>query len=180
MNYRRENMKITGNKYIVGIAIHLLIVLSIIRIYFVYENIGQVISYSSVIILLIAAAAIDVQQKIIPNVLVVSGSLVGIIIAFINTNMTLINALMTVFLIGGLLWIVSILSKGAIGMGDVKLVACIGIFLGLQKTLTVLCVALLLSGIVAVVLIVLRYANGKKEIPFAPFVLAAAMITILF
>ncbi len=167
------------HRTIIIITIHAVTVISVMRIYYKYENIVQVVSYSMVIILLSIAAVVDIKWKIIPNHLILVGSFLGSIMLFINTHITGINIIITIVLLGGLLWMISVFSKGALGMGDVKLVACIGIFLGLQKTLTVICMALVLSGIIAVFLLVFRYADKKKEMPFAPFILVATMITIL-
>ena len=70
--------------------------------------------------------------------------------------------------------------KDALGGGDIKLVACMGVFLGWKKLL----LAILVSSFVAsIVLVVLRRINGYekgKEYPFGPFLTSGFAFSLFF
>ncbi len=66
------------------------------------------------------------------------------------------------------------------GMGDVKLAAGIGAFLGWRGTLVCLFLAFLLGAMVAILLLLTRVKRRKDRIPFAPFLVAAALISLFW
>ncbi len=72
--------------------------------------------------------------------------------------------------------VVSWLSGQGLGYGDSVLVLGCGLSLGFWPCMETLFFAFFLSGLWAVILLVLRKAGRKKEIPFVPFLLAGALI----
>ena len=75
--------------------------------------------------------------------------------------------------IGGIIFLISKLTKGGIGIGDSYLIAVTGIFLGLEMNITLLMYALFLSSLYSVLLFFRKKFYRKKKIPFAPFLLLA-------
>jgi leader peptidase (prepilin peptidase)/N-methyltransferase len=66
------------------------------------------------------------------------------------------------------------------GMGDVKLMAPIGLFLGWKLCLTALFIGVVSAGLVSLFLILTKLRKGKDTIPFGPFLVAGAFITVLW
>ncbi|HZK85498.1 MAG TPA: A24 family peptidase, partial [Desulfosporosinus sp.] len=66
------------------------------------------------------------------------------------------------------------------GMGDVKLFAPIGLFLGWRMTLLALFLSVILGGMLSLLLIVLGKANRKSMIPFGPFIVTGVFITVMW
>lgn len=66
---------------------------------------------------------------------------------------------------------ISILTKGAMGLGDVWLLLALALVLDLQEFLMVVFSALMLCALWGAVMLVIFRRNGKSEIPFAPFLL---------
>ena len=64
----------------------------------------------------------------------------------------------------------AILTRGGMGMGDVKLAFFTGFALGLTFGVNALLLTAIGGGIIAVVLIVLRLRNRHDPIPYAPFI----------
>ncbi|MEX2008162.1 MAG: prepilin peptidase [Candidatus Spechtbacterales bacterium] len=62
------------------------------------------------------------------------------------------------------------------GLGDVKLVVFIGLFVGLPEVATALFVAFVSGAIIGVVLIVAKRKRLKSRIPFGPFLVVASML----
>lgn len=92
------------------------------------------------------------------------------------------TALVGMGIAGGMMWCVRFVSslamgREAMGFGDVVLMAMLGAFLGWQP-----CVALFfIAPFIGIVLgVVLMICTGDSEIPYGPFLCAAAVITMIF
>ncbi len=68
--------------------------------------------------------------------------------------------------------LISLITRGKIGIGDALLIIAIGIGCGFYMTLEIWMTALLLSAVFGIVMLALKKATGKTEIPFVPFLLA--------
>lgn len=84
-------------------------------------------------------------------------------------------------LIPGLMaMLLSVLTKGGMGMGDAVLLMAVGVYLGLWDGLAVLMLGLLLSSLTAIILLVLRKAHLKTELPFVPFYFGGIVVWEVF
>lgn len=63
-----------------------------------------------------------------------------------------------------------------IGLGDVKLMAACSLFYGIQGTPSIVIVSMLLVSLVGIGMVIKDRRNLKAELPFAPFVAAAAIL----
>jgi prepilin signal peptidase PulO-like enzyme (type II secretory pathway) len=82
---------------------------------------------------------------------------------------------------GGMIWAVRIgarlaLGKEAMGFGDVTLLAMIGTFLGWQACLFIFFLSPFAALVIALAQMI---ATGRRDIPYGPYLCAAAMIVIL-
>jgi len=144
--------------------------------------------------LLIGVFFIDLEHQIIPNGLVIVGMIGGIILFFYNLFRPFIiysdtswwnpllgmvsgsGFLLTVAFIGSLLY----KNEEVMGMGDVKLFAPIGLFLGWRMTLLALFISVVLGGMTSLLLIVLGKATRKSAIPFGPFIVIGVFVTLMW
>jgi leader peptidase (prepilin peptidase)/N-methyltransferase len=69
---------------------------------------------------------------------------------------------------------------GGMGLGDVTLATLIGVATGFPLVLVALLLGILVGGLVAVSMLLLRLRKGKEAIPFGPFLAAATMVTLLW
>ena len=79
------------------------------------------------------------------------------------------------------LLIPALLTRGAIGMGDVKLAILLGLFTGYhgwETTVAALAGGFLLAGAVGVLLLALRRITRHDHLPFGPFMIAGAWFAI--
>ena len=74
---------------------------------------------------------------------------------------------------GALLWLLSRVSKGAIGSGDGACLITLAVWVPLWDLLGILLIALLLAGIGGSIWVIVRKKNFRSELPFLPFLLAA-------
>lgn len=69
--------------------------------------------------------------------------------------------------------------KNGIGFGDIKLYSVIGIFLGIQGTVTVVFISFLVSFVASLFLLISKRKNKKDQIAFAPFILAGTILSVI-
>ncbi len=125
--------------------------------------------------------AIDSMHKIIPNVLSYSLTIIGIIFSlFPSTDVGVKSALMgggggfVIFLIIGVA-VSAALKREALGGGDIKLIAAIGVFLGVIGNVMVI----FISSFIALFVMLISQHNVKEEFPFGPFLILGAFLYIL-
>ena len=75
--------------------------------------------------------------------------------------------------------LVSRLTRGAIGIGDALITGVIGLYLGFYQTLAVIIYALFISGIVSLVLFIMKKVSRQTPLPFAPFLTAGFLVSVL-
>lgn len=76
--------------------------------------------------------------------------------------------------------IISIISGGALGFGDVKLSIGIGLFFNFPKYLRFLIFTYGIGALVALFLMILKVKGKKDKIAFGPFMAIGAILSILF
>ena len=140
---------------------------------------------------LIAISFIDLEFTIIPNKIVYLGLPVGLLLAISaailqrNANLILSRVLGAVIGAGITILIAivgsAVFRKEAMGGGDVKLMAMIGIYLGWWPHIPItLIAASLLGSIVGVSLILVRRKEMESAIPFGPFLAIGALLSLLY
>ena len=134
-------------------------------------------------VILILSAYYDFKKRIVPDFLTYPGIILGLTFIFIlkkNFWWYYLSAGIGGFILVLLIAIIGKLfsKKEGIGGGDIKLIAIIGLFLGIQGLLLVFILSSI-SGIAATYLI---YKNFSKPIPYAFYLSISAIIiyTILF
>ena len=78
----------------------------------------------------------------------------------------------------GSLLIISLLTRGGIGMGDVKLFCGSGFALGLYGVFYTLFLSLLCSALTGIGLLLTKRGTAKRQLPFGPFVLVGLGLAI--
>ena len=80
---------------------------------------------------------------------------------------------------GGVLFLIAIIVKSALGMGDVKMFFVLGLLYGLTDTYGILLFSVIIMGIVSVALLIAKKVTTKTAIPMAPFVVFGFLLSIL-
>lgn len=78
-----------------------------------------------------------------------------------------------------LLLIIAIVSKGAMGGGDIKLFFVVGLALGIRGVFATFMIATLLGAICGIILMIMGYSK-RKPIPFGPFIGIGAIVSLLY
>ena len=105
----------------------------------------------------------------------------AIIIGVTQSNFSITDFLLGGLVGGGILGIlVGISDERLMGAGDIKIGLAFGFLLGMQKSLLFLFLSFIIGAVVGLVLIIMNRKKMKSEIAFAPFLITAAIISILW
>ncbi len=133
---------------------------------------------------LIVLFAIDLEHHILPNVITVPGILVGFAFSFVSEPGWLAS-LIGIIMGGGVLWAVAegyywLRHEEGLGMGDVKMLAMIGAFVGWKLTLVALMLGSLSGSVIGMYLVATERGTLKYALPFGTFLAigAAAAATV--
>ncbi len=136
----------------------------------------------------VALAAIDIDTKRLPDVLTLPSYLV--VLALLVLPAIAYDAWSSYFeavggagVLFGFYYLLAFIKPGAMGFGDVKLAGVLGLVLGwLGWGVLILggFLGFLLGGVLGVALMVAGRAGRRSKIPFGPFMLAGALIAVLW
>ncbi len=143
---------------------------------------------------LIVISFIDLDVRIVPDVISLPGIVVGLFFSIIGRYLisdplelvpTPVSALIGVVGGGGFLLAVAWLYErftGVEGMGggDVKLLAMIGAFLGWPSIPLTLFFSSLGGSVIGLILMLRKGVDGKYALPFAPFLCLGALLHLFF
>lgn len=72
-----------------------------------------------------------------------------------------------------------LVSSGSLGFGDIKLMLCMGLFLGMEMTWNAMLCAMIVMFVTSVLLLLTKKVNRNSGLPFAPALLAGTLLAIL-
>ena len=156
--------------------------------------------FSAILVTLVAS---DVEERILPDEFTIGGAVLGLVLAWAipmkpalaqvlapgvenPRTLSLIEAALGAIVSAGSILLVAKLyevvrHREGMGLGDVKMVAMIGAFLGLQGALLTLIVGSLIGGFGGLLFIVLTGKNASTyQLPFGAFLGAAALAVRVF
>jgi leader peptidase (prepilin peptidase)/N-methyltransferase len=128
---------------------------------------------------LVAITLTDLDRRVIPNKILLAATLAGIAIAAVGDPASLPERAIAAAAAGGALFLVVLAYPRGLGLGDVKLAAVMGLFLGRNVAPAILA-ALLVGSLVGLALIAREGAAARKwAIPFGPFLAIGGVVGLL-
>jgi leader peptidase (prepilin peptidase)/N-methyltransferase len=136
---------------------------------------------------LLAVSFIDLEHFIVPNrvllvVLALGVPLLAVAAAGGDGWLDVRDSVLGGAIAFGLLLVINLINPRGMGMGDVKLVGVEGLFLGvlgIGHVLLALFLGFLLGAVGGVVLLATGVRGRKDHIPFAPFLAAGALLSLV-
>ena len=146
----------------------------------VYRHDAAEAAASLVFVAMLAIVTLtDLEQRIIPNKVLIAGAVLCLAIAIPTDPAGVPERLIAAAVAGGLFFLVALAYPAGMGLGDVKLAATMGLFLGRAVAPAILA-ALLVGSLVGVALIARYGARARKmAIPFGPFLALGGVIGLL-
>jgi leader peptidase (prepilin peptidase)/N-methyltransferase len=129
------------------------------------------------VLLLVACAVVDLRHRIIPNRITAYGALAAIVLGLTLNPSGEPERLLWAAVAGGFLLAAALAYPAGMGMGDVKLLGMMGLFLG-RPVILALLLALVGSVIAAGAIAARRgvRAARKTGLPFGPYLAAGGIV----
>lgn len=145
-----------------------------------YDDISHITVVAVYIAVFVACAATDLTSYRVPNVITYPAILFALLIGAFLPNADFPAALLGGATAGGLMLFALVISRGAMGLGDVKLATFAGLALGWPLIAPALVLMAISGGVTALILLLFGLRGRKDPIPYAPFISAAAVAVILW
>ena len=153
--------------------------------------------------ILITLIVTDLEERILPDEFTLGGTVLGIALSGVvpldpgiatflvwgalgSRWASVVESVTGAFLASGLIWGFAwlygkIRQRDVLGLGDVKMIAMLGAFLGLEESLLILCVAGFLGSLIGVIYIVAAKKDWSTyELPYGSFIGAAGLAIALW
>ena len=133
------------------------------------------------------AAIVDLKTKRVPNSLILAMFAAWVIVMtptlFLDTGTAVDLLRESAFgaaIGGGLFLFAYLISRKGLGGGDVKFMACVGLYQGLAGVTIIMLCGTTLAALTGLILIMLKKIGRKDTIPLAPFLFAGILIAVFF
>lgn len=183
MTIKASSKLITDLKSVPSPVFYIFAAVALFSAFFVQGFSLSSVFTSLFLLLLVACACADINQGIVPDLLIILIAVLGVINFTVVEGVTaqgIINRLIAAVCVSVPMLILALLIKGAFGGGDIKLVAAAGLYLGLSLVITGSLIGFLLSGLYGIYLLLFKKAKAKSRIKFAPFLAYGLAVASLF
>jgi leader peptidase (prepilin peptidase)/N-methyltransferase len=128
---------------------------------------------------LVAITLTDLDRRIIPNRILVAAAIIGAALIIATDPSSIPERAISAAAAGGALFLVALAYPRGMGLGDVKLAALMGLFLGRNVAPAIL-VALLAGSVVGLAIVAREGGSARKRaIPFGPFLALGGIVGLL-
>lgn len=144
-----------------------------------WDEPGEVALGLVFVTMLMAITLTDVERRIIPDKILLVATLLGLAIVAVADPASLPERAISAVAAGGLLFVAALAYPRGMGLGDVKLAAVMGLFLG-RNVAPAIFIALLTGSLVGLAMIARHGAAARKRaIPFGPFLALGGVVGLL-
>lgn len=128
------------------------------------------------IYLLALMTATDFEQYMLFDAMTLPLAILGAIYSWQGNFLDCVTAAVVG---GGIFLTLAIISKGALGGGDVKLIAALGLWLGSEKLLNVVLIGSIVGGLAAVLMILAKQKDRGSCFAYGPYFALGAIYFLL-
>jgi leader peptidase (prepilin peptidase) / N-methyltransferase len=144
------------------------------------DSLAEVWPGLALVATLVVVAVIDLEYRIVPNRVLAPAAVAALALWALADPGRLPENLAAAAAAGGFLLLLALAYPAGMGMGDVKLAAVMGLFLG-RSVAPALLAGFALGAAVGVGILMARGASARKQaIPFAPFLAVGGVVGQLF
>jgi leader peptidase (prepilin peptidase)/N-methyltransferase len=134
----------------------------------------------TLVAVLLPIALIDLDHRIIPNKITVPAAILAVGIGLVTRPSGVPEQLIAGLAAGGFLLAFALIYPRGMGMGDVKLAAVLGLFLGRYAAVALFAAAIAGTLVGAMIIARAGVAKGRKTaVPFGPFLAFGGVVALL-
>jgi leader peptidase (prepilin peptidase)/N-methyltransferase len=132
---------------------------------------------------LVVLFMIDLEHQLLPNVITLPGIVIGFLFSFV-TPVGPLNSLIGILVGGGILYAIAagyylLRKEEGMGMGDVKMLAMVGAFLGWQAVVLTLVLSSFAGALIGLAMMAAQRGNMRYALPFGTFLSVATLVAML-
>jgi leader peptidase (prepilin peptidase) / N-methyltransferase len=125
----------------------------------------------------------DLEHQLILDKVLLPGAAAALLLSLVSPHLGLVASVLTGVVAGAVFLAIAALGSAvfkaeAMGLGDVKFSVFLGLILGPQPTFIAVLTGLILAGVVASGLVLLRLRSMRDSIPYGPFLAAGALAAL--
>jgi len=144
------------------------------------DDVGELTLGLALCALLVTVTLTDLERRVIPNGLLLAGATTAVVIVAISDPGSLVERGIAALAAGGALFLIALAYPRGMGMGDVKLVAVMGLYLG-SAVAPAMLIGFAAGAAVGVGLIAREGAAARKRaIPFGPFLALGGIVGLWY
>lgn len=140
----------------------------------------QLLFFSGYCLLLLFVATLKPRDKVTVQVVVWAGLATVLLIEVLMPGHGDFNVLIGGAIGLGILMIPAIVTRSGMGMGDVKMAGMIGLMVGFPLVFVAILGGIILGGLTAIILVLVKRKGLKDMVPFGPFLSLGALVTFLY
>ena len=141
---------------------------------------GQLALGLALCALLVIVTLTDLERRVIPNPVLLAGAGIAVAIAALTDPASLVDRGIAAAAGGGFLFCVALAYPRGMGMGDVKLVAVMGLYLG-RTIAPAMLIGFAAGAAVGLVVVARRGVAARKQaLPFGPFLALGGIAALWF
>jgi prepilin signal peptidase PulO-like enzyme (type II secretory pathway) len=146
---------------------------------FYYGFSYRFIIYTMLAVNLLYISNCDIREKWISYETIAVSAICGLAMLVWNKDNAWWACIASGLGFAGVFILASRITRGSIGVGDALIIGVIGLYLGFYHTLAVVFYALLLGGVLSLILFLMKKVSRRTPLPFAPFLTAGFLVSIL-
>jgi len=133
---------------------------------------------TAAIFLLMLMTFTDFEQYMIFDVMTLPFAIIGAIYSW-QMHLNFLDQIIAALIGGGAFLLLAIISKGALGGGDIKLIAALGLWFGCEKLLSLVLIGAIAGGLAAILLLIINKKNRTSYFAYGPYFTLAAIYFLL-
>jgi leader peptidase (prepilin peptidase)/N-methyltransferase len=139
---------------------------------------GQGAAWAAAQLLLCFLAVFDVATRRVPNRVTLPAAAAALILRAVLAPSSLVEAVAAGATAFAVFLVIAVLTRGGLGMGDVKLAGLLGLLLG-RAVLPALLIGVILGGVASAAVFVMRRNGRGRTIAYAPYLCLGGSVAIL-
>jgi prepilin signal peptidase PulO-like enzyme (type II secretory pathway) len=136
-------------------------------------------THLAILAILVFLTATDLEQRRLPHLLLDPLIVACVVFVPFNPAVSPLDAIIGSVGALAMLGLLGLVIRGGVAMGDLYLVGALGLLLGWQGIFAAIFIAAVLASVVSLGLLAVRRVGMKSYIPFGPFLVAGAVLTLL-